>query len=163
MHDATARKSGEQKHDHDDDHDVDEREQGFTVLRLIVVTAALVVALGIGALVVRTRTTTTDHLARSRAEAAATAAADLATENGRQPTAEQLAEYEPSLDYEKLEPGQEVAVQGKVYVRVRGEVAQLAARSGETCYWVQETPSGRLYATAACDVNPDQLHFANQW
>jgi hypothetical protein len=138
-------------------------ECGFTVLRLIVVTAVALVALGVGSLVVRTRSTTSDHLARTRAVVAAAAAADHVTETGRHPSAEQLAEYEPSLDYERLGPGQDVAVQGKVYVRVRGAVAELAARSGDVCYWVQEAPTGRSYATGSCDGDPETLHFAAQW
>jgi hypothetical protein len=138
-------------------------DDGFTVLRLIVVCGALVLALGVGGLLFRTRSTANDHLARRDAEAAATAASDLAIETGQQPTAEQLAEYEPSLEYESLEPGEEVAVQGKVYVRVRGQVAELAARAGDLCYWVQETPTGRRYAKGACDADPDELTFASQW
>src|SRR5438128_993210 len=117
-------------------------ELGFTVLRLIVVCGALLLALGLGSVLLRARTTTTDHVARSDAEAAATAASHLANETGQPPTAAQLQEYEPSLDYEPLGPGDEVAVQGKVYVRVRGEVAELAARSGNVCFWVQEAPEG---------------------
>src|SRR5205085_12238501 len=109
------------------------------------------------------RSTTTDHVARSDAEAAATAASHLASETGQQPTAAQLAEYEPSLEYESLDPGEEVAVQGKVYVRVRGQVAELAARSGDVCFWVQEAPQGRRYARGGCDGDPNALHFASQW
>jgi type II secretory pathway pseudopilin PulG len=138
-------------------------EDGFTVLRLLVVLGSLVLAVGIGALLFGARTTTEDHVARQDAEAAATAASHLASENGKQPTAAQLAEYEPSLEYEVLDPGEEVAVQGKVYVRVRGEVAELAARSGDTCFWVQEAPQGRRMAKGACDADPAQLHFAAEW
>ena len=133
------------------------------MLRLVVVTAAVALVVAVGAMVVSTRDRADDTLARRDADTAATAASHLAEELGQRPTAEQLAEYEPSLEYESLDPGEEVAVQGKVYVRVRGEVAELAARSGDTCFWVQEVDGAVRKAKGSCDATPDQLQFRADW
>jgi type II secretory pathway pseudopilin PulG len=137
-------------------------EGGFTVLRLIVVVVVVGLLGGVGALVLRTRAQTSDHLARRDTRVAALAADDIADVTGRAPTAEELAEYEPSLEYETLDPGEEVAVQGRVYVRVRGEVAELVARADDECYWIQDTPEGRRYAIGDCDGNPDDLRFTTE-
>jgi hypothetical protein len=134
-------------------------ETGLTVLKLLMICGGLAVAVMLAGFAYTTQRGVSDSTAKRETQDAATAASHFATETGRTPTASELAEYEPSLEYESLEPGDEVAVQGKVYLRVRGEVAELASRAGDTCYWIQEARQGRLYATGECDAAPEELRF----
>ena len=138
-------------------------EEGLTVLGLGVIVVAVVVLVGVATVGLGARRSAGDENAKREAEAAATASSMHAAETGKVPTAAELAAYEPSLEYESLEPGEEVAVQGKVYVRSHGNVAELAARSGETCFWVQRTATTTRYAKSACDVDPSALTFRASW
>ena len=138
-------------------------ERGLTVLRLGVIVAGILVVVAVATVGLGTRRSVADESAKRDAKAAGVAASMHAAETGKVPTAEELAEYEPSLEYESLDPGEEVAVQGKVYVRSHGDVAELAARSGDTCFWVQRTPVATRYAKGACDADPATLHFATSW
>jgi hypothetical protein len=140
-----------------------EREQGITILGLIVVVGATMLVVGAVTFGLSSRHAVGDESAKHAAEAAAFAASMHEAETGKVPTAAELAEYEPSLEYESLEVGDEVAVQGKVYVRSHGDVAELAARSGDTCFWVQRSPVTTKYAKGACDGDPGSLTFRDSW
>jgi hypothetical protein len=143
---------------------LDERDDtGLTVLRLIVIVTGLaivVAALGIG---LGTRRSVGDETAKRDARAASDAAFMYAAETGKAPTVHDLEVYSPSIDYESLGPGDDVAVQGKVYVRAHGDVAELAARSGETCFWVQRSTTVTRYAEGSCDGDPADLVFRDHW
>ena len=140
-----------------------ERERGITVLSLVVMLGATLLAVAVVSIGISSRRSVADESAKRDAKAAALAASMHEAETGKVPTAAELAEYEPSLDYESLDPGDEVAVQGKVYVRSHGDVAELAARSGDTCFWVQRAAQTTKYAKGACDADPATLAFRDSW
>lgn len=139
-----------------------DREHGLTVLGLAIVVGGILLVVAVVGIGMGARRSVGDETAKRDARAAGDAASMMAAETGKVPTAEELAVYEPSLEYEKLEVGDEVAVQGKVYVRTRGDVSELAARSGDTCFWVQRSPEKTLYAEGACDGDPAALVFSEE-
>ena len=141
----------------------EERELGLTVLTLVVLLGGLLLVVAVVGIGLGTRRSVGDESAKRDAQAAGAAASMHVAETGKVPTAEELAAYSPGLEYEELEVGEEVAVQGKVYVRSRGDVAELAARSGDTCFWVQRTATTTRYARGACDGDPAALVFTDSW
>jgi hypothetical protein len=149
---------GSRSHEHEQ-----HRERGITYLGLVVTLGVTMLVVGGVTFGLGSRRTVDDESAKRHAETAAAAASMHEAETGKVPTAAELAEYEPSLEYEALEVGDEVAVQGKVYVRSHGDVAELAARSGDTCFWVQRSPVTTKYANGACDGDPASLVFRDHW
>ena len=139
-----------------------ERESGLTVLSLVVLVAGILTIVGVVSFGLSSRRSVGDESAKRDAGAAGDAASMHVAETGKVPTAEELAAYAPGLEYEQLEVGGEVAVQGKVYVRSRGDVAELAARSGDTCFWVQRSSTETRYAEGECDADPATLRFTQQ-
>ena len=138
-------------------------ERGLTVLGLALIVGGVLAVVAVAGIAIGTRRTVGDESAKRDARAAGAAASMHVAQTGKVPTAEELAVYEPGLEYEELDVGEEAAVQGKVYVRSRGDVAELAARSGDTCFWVQRTPVSTRYAKGACDADPATLRFAASW
>ena len=132
------------------------------MLSLVLLLGGVLVFVAVAGLALSSRRTVADESAKRDAGAAGDAASMHVAETGKVPTAEELAAYAPGLEYEQLEVGEEVAVQGKVYVRSRGDVAELAARSGDTCFWVQRTSTETRYAKGACDADPATLGFTPQ-
>lgn len=138
-------------------------ESGLTVLSLVLALAGIVAFVAAAGLVVGARRSVGDESAKRDARAAGDAVSMHAAETGTVPTAEELAAYAPGLEYEQLDVGEEVAVQGKVYVRSHGDVSELAARSGDTCFWVQRSSTGTRYAEDDCDADPATLRFKDRW
>lgn len=138
-------------------------ERGLTVLGLALIVGGVLLVAAVVGVGLGWRRSAGDEMAKRDARAAGNAASMHVAETGQVPTAEQLAEYAPGVDYEELQPGEEAAVQGKVYVRARGDVAELAARSGDTCFWVQRTSTTTRYARGACDADPATLRFGPRW
>ena len=135
----------------------------MTILGLMVILGATMLVVAAITFGLFTRRSVGDESAKRDAEAAAFAASMHEAETGKVPTADELAEYEPSLEYESLAVGDEVAVQGKVYVRSRGDVAELAARNGDTCFWVQRSAQMTRYADGPCDGDYEALTFRDHW
>ena len=140
-----------------------EREQGVTVLTLVLLVGGLALVVGAVGFGLGAKRSIGDESAKRDAKAAGAAASMHVAETGKVPTADELADYSPGLEYEQLEVGEEVAVQGKVYVRSSGDVSELAARSGDTCFWVQRTVSTTRYAQGACGGDPAALVFTESW
>ena len=138
-------------------------DRGVTVLRLIVIVTTLALAIAVVGVGLGVRRSTSEATAKRHARAAGEAAFLYAAETGKAPTVEDLQLYSPSIEYEELGPGDDVAVQGKVYVRSHGDVAELAARSGDTCFWVQRSRETTRYAKGSCDGDPADLVFRDRW
>ena len=141
-------------------------ERGLTILGLGVLVAGVLVVVAVVSVGLGARRSVGDESAKRDAKAAGLAASMHAAETGEVPTAAELEAYEPSLDYETLDPGEEAEVQGKVYVRTHGNVAEVVSRFGDTCYWAQKTPAAPTrYAEGPCEADPSTLvfHEGNGW
>ena len=73
--------------------------------------------------------------------------------------AEALRDGEPKVD-----ATEEVAVQGKVYVRTEGQTTILASSSKDgTCYWIRDANGVASYATTPCTEEPNDDDFGPNW
>lgn len=64
----------------------------------------------------------------------------------------------------KLDTTDDVAVQGKVFVRSDGHSTTLASSSQDgTCYWIRDTSGVATYATTPCTEEPEDEDFGPTW
>lgn len=64
----------------------------------------------------------------------------------------------------KVDATDDVAVQGKVFVRSEGHTTTMASSSKDgTCYWVRDTAGVASYATTPCDQEPQDEDFKASW
>ena len=79
--------------------------------------------------------------------------------SGQYADAETLRKGEPMVD-----AVEQVAVQGKVYVRAEGSSTTLSASTPDgTCYWVRDTAGVAAYAKTPCEAEPGDDDFAASW
>lgn len=79
--------------------------------------------------------------------------------SGQYADAETLRNGEPMVD-----AVEEVAVQGKVYVRTEGAATTMAASTPDgTCYWIRDASGVATYATTPCEEEPGDADFTSAW
>lgn len=78
---------------------------------------------------------------------------------GQYADAEALNSGEP-----KVEATDDVAVQGKVFVRSEGQTTTMASSSEDgTCYWIRDTAGVATYAKTPCEREPQDEDFKPSW
>lgn len=79
--------------------------------------------------------------------------------SGEYADAEGLRNGEPAVD-----ATDQLAVQGKVYVRAQGFTTTLASSTPDgTCYWIRDVAGAATYAKAPCETEPTDADFGAAW
>ena len=124
------------------------------VMFIVVVIAGLMINRSLGL-----RDSAREKSAQSLARNALMAQRDHYYGTGEYADAEALRDGDPKVD-----ATDQVAVQGKVFVRSEGHTTTLSSSSKDgTCYWIRDTAGVATYATTPCTEEPEDQDFGPSW